>query len=638
MHGLFHPADILKKYWGYPAFRPMQEDIIRSVLQGMDVLALLPTGGGKSICYQVPALCFPDGICLVISPLIALMNDQVTQLQQRGIPALTIQAGMTWKEVNAVLQEALRGNCRFLYVSPERLQTRLFQEYLASLKINLIAVDEAHCISQWGYDFRPAYLKIAEIRTSLPGIPVLALTASAIAKVQDDIEAQLQFSENKRRFQQSFERPNLSYSVFQPDVKQVKLVEIIQNTTGSAIVYCRTRKQCRDVAALLKLHGLDADYYHAGLSREERISKQQNWISNQCRIMVSTNAFGMGIDKPDVRIVVHYGLPDCLENYYQEAGRAGRDGQKSYAALLYQPAELADLYQSAELRFPDAVRLRKLYTDLMNHLQVPAGYGESQTYPFELSFFCEHFSYQTQEAIYGVKALEQLGVLAFSEQFFRSSTVVFNCGRVSLEEFEEHHPKADELVKGLLRSYEGIFDTEVPVSEHRLATFIRWKPEDVTAGLKELHRLGMIVYQPQLDSPQITLLRNRMYQDSYQLDPGDMAERKKVYLERVQALDAYLHTPNCRSRYIAQYFNAPLQQDCGICDGCLSNRKSKTTAPATDVPALILHTLQQKPLSPRQLIQQLNTELPEQVIHTTIQWLLAEEKIYSDERGRLIVK
>lgn len=638
MQHLFQPTDILKKYWGYSAFRPMQEDIIQSVLQGSDVLALLPTGGGKSICYQVPALCFPDGICLVISPLIALMNDQVSQLQQRGIPALTIQAGMTWKEVNAVLQEALRGNCRFLYISPERLQTRLFQEYLSSLKINLIAVDEAHCISQWGYDFRPAYLKIAEVRSYVPQIPVLALTASAIAKVQDDIEVQLQFSENNRRFQQSFERPNLSYSVFQPDVRQVKLVEIIQNTTGSAIVYCRTRKQCRDVAALLKLHGQDADYYHAGLTREERISKQQQWISNQCRIMVSTNAFGMGIDKPDVRIVVHYGLPDCLENYYQEAGRAGRDGQKSYAALLYQPAELADLYQAADLRFPDAARLRKIYTDLMNHLQVPAGCGEGQTYPFELSFFCEHFSYQAQEAIYAVKALEQLGVLAFSEHFFRSSTVVFNCGRVSLEEFEVHHPKEDELVKGLLRSYEGIFDTEVPISENRLAAFIRWKPEDVLSGLRELHRLGMILYQPQLDSPQITLLRNRMYQDSYQLDSGNMIERKKIYLERVQALDTYLHTSHCRSRNIAEYFNAPLKNDCGICDNCISNRKSGSLAQVTDVPAILLQTLQNTPLTERQLIQQLHTQIPEPVIAKTIQWLLAEEKIHANERGKLSIK
>ncbi|HQW85396.1 MAG TPA: ATP-dependent DNA helicase RecQ, partial [Ferruginibacter sp.] len=342
---------ILKKYWGFSSFRPLQQEIIEAVLQKKDALALMPTGGGKSICFQVPAMAM-EGICLVISPLIALIKDQVETLQRKGINTLAIYSGMHFTEIKKTLQNAAYGNYKFLYLSPERLQTQLFKEFLPAIKPALIVVDEAHCISQWGYDFRPSYLRIATIREELPSVPIIALTASATAKVQLDICEQLLFSKNYKKFQQSFERPNLSYSVFNPTAKQTKLLEIINNTSGSALVYCKSRKQTQQIAEMLHMHKLSADFYHAGLSNEERNKKQEQWIKNKIRIMVCTNAFGMGIDKPDVRVVVHYDVPDCIENYYQEAGRAGRDGKRSYAVLLYNYGETDALQLKAKIKFP----------------------------------------------------------------------------------------------------------------------------------------------------------------------------------------------------------------------------------------------------------------------------------------------
>lgn len=363
---------ILKEYWGFNTFRPLQQEIIESVLAKKDVLALLPTGGGKSLCFQVPAMA-QEGICIVISPLIALMKDQVQALNAKGIPALAVYSGMHFLEVKKTLQNAAFGNYKFLYLSPERLETSLFKEFLPAIKPTLIAVDEAHCISQWGYDFRPPYLRIADLRKELPGVPVIALTASATSKVQEDISQKLAFDKSAQKFKQSFERPNLSYSLFSPESKETKLKEVIEAVGGSAIVYCRSRKQTQQIAGLLSLHGISAQYYHAGLAAKERSEKQESWIKNETRVMVCTNAFGMGIDKPDVRVVVHYHVPDCLENYYQEAGRAGRDGKRSYAVLLYQPNEMDSLKAQTTVRYPDAIEIKKIYTALMNHLQVAAG-------------------------------------------------------------------------------------------------------------------------------------------------------------------------------------------------------------------------------------------------------------------------
>ncbi|MGZ5287589.1 MAG: RecQ family ATP-dependent DNA helicase, partial [Flavisolibacter sp.] len=375
----------MKKYWGHDAFRPMQEDIIRSVLSGVDTLAILPTGGGKSVCFQVPALAM-DGICIVVSPLIALMKDQVDNLKKRDIPALLIHSGMTKADVKRSLENARHNYFKFLYVSPERLETSLFREYLPAMQVNLLAIDEAHCISQWGYDFRPSYIKIAALREELPGVPVLALTASATADVQKDICEKLKFT-SENIFRQSFERKNLSYSVFRTTSKMNRMVEIISKVPGTAIVYCKSRRRTTEIMQLLQMHGLAASNYHAGLLQEERSQRQKDWIENKVRVMVCTNAFGMGIDKPDVRLVVHADMPDCLENYYQEAGRAGRDGKKSYAVLLYDDKDLESLNEQHAIRFPGIERIREVYNALVNYLQIPSYTGEYTSFEFQYDVF-----------------------------------------------------------------------------------------------------------------------------------------------------------------------------------------------------------------------------------------------------------
>jgi ATP-dependent DNA helicase RecQ len=564
------PKNILQQYWGHQSFRPLQEDIINSVLAGKDTLALLPTGGGKSICFQVPALAL-DGICLVISPLIALIKDQVENLKNKGIPALAIYTGMSFIEIKKTLQNAAYGNYKFLYLSPERLQTKLFLEYLPALPVNLLAVDEAHCISQWGYDFRPSYLQIAAIREQLPAIPVMALSASATFTVQNDICEKLLFSSSHLRFQQSFERPNLSYSVFNIADKVNKLFTILNNVKGTAIVYCKSRKNTKDVAELLKLKNISADYYHAGLTSEQRNIKQENWITNKTRVVVCTNAFGMGIDKPDVRIVVHYDIPDCIENYYQEAGRAGRDGKRAYAVLLYNDKEITDLLLQSNTHFPSAIEVRNVYTAVMNYLQIPAGIGEGSSYDFDISFFCQTFKINILIATYAIKALAQEGLLTYNEIFFKPSSVVFTTSKEDLLEFENQHPQLNDMIKGLLRSYEGIFDFPVNIYETHLAKFIQKPVALIKEQLQSLHQLKIINYNSQKENPQLTLLQNRMYNDSYKFDTVAYFKRKQVYEQRINAINKYvIESKICRSKLIARYFNDVEIKDCGICDNCIT--------------------------------------------------------------------
>ena len=561
---------IVKEYWGYDTFRPLQAEIITAVLEGKDVLALLPTGGGKSICFQVPTLA-KDGICLVISPLIALIKDQVENLKNKGINALAIYSGMPFLEIKKTLQNAAYGNYKFLYVSPERLETALFLDYLPALNINLIAVDEAHCISQWGYDFRPAYLNIAKIREQIPTVPVLALTASATKNVQEDICEKLLFTNAAQSFQQSFARPNLSYSIFNVASKQTKLLSILKNVSGSGIVYCKSRKHTKEIADLLKLHALNADFYHAGLSNDERNTKQENWIKNKTRIICCTNAFGMGIDKPDVRVVVHYDVPDCLENYYQEAGRCGRDGKRAYAVLLYNDKEITTLLQQPTIKFPDEDTVKNVYIHLMNHLQVPSGIGEGQSFDFDLSTFSALFKIDILTATYCIKILEQENVLSCPETFFNPSTLVFATDKNSLEDFEKTNPVFEPLIKGLLRSYEGIFDFPSTIYETQLAKFIKMDVSTVKKQLVHLHQNRLIVYTPQKDKPQIYLVQNRMYNDSFKLNLVDYFIRKTNYENRVAAILNYIeNTIDCRSKLIGRYFNDTLITNCQICDNCIN--------------------------------------------------------------------
>lgn len=626
---------ILKEYWGYAAFRPLQEDIITAVLEGKDTLALLPTGGGKSVCFQVPAMA-GDGLCLVISPLIALIKDQVEQLKRRDIPALAIYSGMSFLEVKKTLQNAVHGNFKFLYVSPERLETKLFLEYLPALTITLIAVDEAHCISQWGYDFRPPYLRIANLREQLPGVPVIALTASATKKVQDDICEKLQFQKNQQRFQQSFERANLSYSVFNAPSKQNKLLEILQNVPGTAIVYCKSRKQTKDIAGLLLMNKINADYYHAGLNSNERNTKQESWIQNRTRVIVCTNAFGMGIDKPDVRVVVHYDVPDCLENYYQEAGRAGRDGKRAYAVLLYSSKELDDLKMQSSIRFPDEATIKNVYTALMNNLQVPAGSGEAISYDFDIAAFSNNFKINILTATYAIKALEQEDVLSFSDAVFKPSTAFINVNRNDLTEFEKTHPQLEDIIKGLLRSYGGIFDYPVTVYETQLSKFIKKEIGAVHKALQQLHEYGILAYSPQKDKPQITLLQNRMYNDSYTVNMAGYNERKKNFEERVTSIIRYIkeaHT--CRSMFIANYFNAPLIKHCSICDNCITKNSGNISKEEFDMICVkILNTLTSHPMPVKDLLLLLKV-INKDKLWKVLQFLQSENKLTVTKEGMI---
>lgn len=630
--------EILQKYWGYTSFRPLQEDIINSVLSGNDTLALLPTGGGKSICFQVPAMA-RDGLCLVVSPLIALMKDQVENLKQRGIPALAIYSGMSFIEIKKTLQNAAYGNYKFLYVSPERLETNLFLEMLPAMKVCLLAIDEAHCISQWGYDFRPPYVRIAALREYLPGLPVLALTASATKIVQDDICNKLSGSaitHSWKRFQQSFERPNLSYSVFNTPSKQIKLLEILNNVPGSAIVYCKSRKHTREIADLLRLHQINAAYYHAGLSSEERNKKQEDWIGNRTRVIVSTNAFGMGIDKPDVRVVVHYDVPDCLENYYQEAGRAGRDGKRAYAVLLYNNKELESLQQQSDIRFPEPATIKQVYISLMNHLQIPAGSGEGVSYDFDIAAFATAFKINILAATYVIKALEQEGILSFNEVFFKPSTVVFTTNREELTDFEKQEPALEPLVKGLLRSYEGIFDYPATVYESRLAKFLQADIVWVKAALQKLHNHGIISYSAQKETPQITLFQNRMYNDTYQVNMVDYVKRKKSFEERIAAMTGYIQKENgCRSQYIAGYFVPEQIKHCGICDHCINEKAFEISAEEFKlISNQIFELVKTEPGTVDHILANMRG-IKKEKIWKVINYLLAEEKLKAEKDGKL---
>ena len=626
---------VLKEFWGFDAFRPLQEDIIHSVLEGKDTLALLPTGGGKSLCFQVPALA-KEGICLVVSPLIALMKDQVENLKEKGIPALSIYSGMSFAEVKKTLQNAAYGNYKFLYVSPERLETRIFLEYLPAMNINLLAVDEAHCISQWGYDFRPPYMRIAVLREQLPNVPVLALTASATKTVQDDICEKLLFRKDQLRFQPSFERPNLSYSVFNVASKQNKLLEILRNVPGSAIVYCKSRKHTKEIADLLLMNRIDSDHYHAGLSNEERNTKQENWINNTTRVIVCTNAFGMGIDKPDVRVVVHYHVPDCLENYYQEAGRAGRDGKRSYAVLLYSAKDLDDLQEQVDIRFPNEEELKKIYTAVMNHLQIAAGTGEGVNYDLDFAAFTAAFKLNMLSTTYAIKALEQEGLFSFNEVFFFPSTLVFNTSRDELVQFENDHPDLEPICKGLLRSYEGIFDFPATIYETQLAKFLRTESRLIKIDLEKLHAYGIINYQPQKDRPQLFLSKNRMYADNYTINAADYLKRKRSFEKRVNAIIDYVKNEmGCRGKLLAAYFDAPLDNDCGICDNCIRKRSVHVSAEEFEkISSQILLLVKESPVSVKEVLANLKS-IKKEKVWKVMDFLQAEKKLVVNNKGNI---
>lgn len=619
--------DILKRYWGYDQFRPLQEEIIRSALQGRDTLALLPTGSGKSVCFQVPAMLLP-GICIVVSPLIALMKDQVLQLRKKGISALALHTGMPYKEMIKTLELAVNSKIKFLYLSPERLQTRVFREYLAEMPVSLLAIDEAHCVSQWGYDFRPSYLQIKTLREALPKVPVLALTASATPMVQTDIITQLELRE-ANILKGSFSRDNLSYSCFEEDNKLEKLVTIFSQVEGSGIVYCRSRKKTVEICRQLQDKGFTASFYHAGLDQETRHERQQEWTGNKNRIMVSTNAFGMGIDKPDVRVVVHYDVPDCLENYYQEAGRAGRDRLKAYAVLLYNQQELIELEAQAEKKYPNLDTIRKVYQSVANFLQIPSGTGEGLTYDFDLTLFCQNFQIDRPTAINALQILQAEGYYALNESVFVPSTVQFLANREWVESFEQLYPQYEPLVKALLRKYEGIYTYPAMISEPYLARLCRSDREAITRDLHFLAQQGLIEYTPKKDHPQLVLLAERVKAEYVQIDLKALEKRKSLAKERLQALQNYITQSTCRSTYIGRYFGDAAIKDCGICDNCLRNKK--TGIKPADLIQRILPLLRQSP----QTIQELQHQFPTDTatLWTALNHLLAESLITQSPDG-----
>ena len=626
--------EILKKYWGYDAFRPLQPDIISSVLGGKDTLALLPTGGGKSICFQVPALA-NEGLCLVISPLIALMKDQVESLKKKNIPALSIYSGMSFFEVKRTVENAVNGNYKFLYVSPERLETNLFLEYLPGMNINLLAVDEAHCVSQWGYDFRPPYLRIATIREHLPGVPILALTASATKEVQDDICDKLAFKNDHKRFQKSFERPNLSYSVFNPSSKQNKLIEIFKNVAGSGIVYCKSRKRTKEIADLLNMNNINSDFYHAGLNNTERTGKQESWIKNETRIITCTNAFGMGIDKSNVRTVVHYDVPDALENYYQEAGRAGRDEKKAYAVLLYHQNELDDLEKQSAVRFPAFEEIKNVYKALVNYLQLPSGSGEGIYFDFDIGDFVKKFGLNVYTVTYSLKVLEQEEFISYNEQMFLPSTVVFTIDKNELNEFEKTYPDLEPAIKGLLRSYEGIFDFPSPIYENQLAGFIKKDVAVLKSDLNKLQEFGIIEYHPQKDKPQILFLHNRVNTEDFIINKNNLSKRKNAFEKRLHAMVSYVKTKTCRSKTIGNYFNDLAIKSCGICDNCINEKGIVVSATEFENITMIIDKLTASaPVHSGLLLKSLNTFKKEKV-WKVLNYLQAENKIRITEDGMI---
>jgi len=615
----------------------MQEDIIRSVMEGKDTLALLPTGGGKSVCYQVPALAM-EGVCIVVSPLIALMKDQVDQLKARKIKAFAIYSGMHFNEIELALNNVVYGEAKLLYISPERLATRQFREVLQYMKINLIAVDEAHCISQWGYDFRPPYLKIAEIRSLLPQVPMLAVTASATPEVVDDIQDKLEFKE-KNIIRQSFERENLAYVVLHEENKNGRIINMFKKVPGSAIVYAGTRRRTYDVARLLIKNGISADHYHAGLSNTEREQKQKNWMIGKTRVIVATNAFGMGIDKPDVRLVVHVDLPGSPEAYFQEAGRAGRDLKKSWAAILYQDADILDAEKQFENSFPVIEEIRRIYQALGNYLKLALGSGQNMSFDFDIADFSHQYSFEPLVAYSALKFLEKEGYLILTDGVHNPPKIHFKLQGEDLYRFRVEHPKLDGFVKLILRLYTGLFSQFVKISLKELSNKSKLTTEKVNNLLEQLDQQEVITYIPPKNKPQIILTIERLDAKDLYLAKENYTTRKQIARKRLDTLKEYLTTKRtCRSLFLLSYFGETGKQRCGQCDVCLERNKAQISKVEFDgILIQIKPLLIEQPIKPEDLMQAIdNTNIEKS--RRVIEWLLDNDKVYYTPDKKLFWK
>lgn len=602
--------DILKQYWGYDNFRGIQEDIINSIGEGKDTLGLMPTGGGKSITFQVPALA-TEGLCLVITPLIALMKDQVQNLKKREIRALAIYSGMNRNDILRTLENCIFGNYKFLYISPERLDTEIFRIKLQKMKISMITVDESHCISQWGYDFRPAYLKIAGIRALLPDVPVLALTATATPAVVKDIQERLNFR-RENVFRMSFERQNLAYIVRKTENKTGELLHILHKMPGSAIVYVRNRRRTKEITELLHNESITADFYHAGLDDATKDIRQHRWQTGESRVMVATNAFGMGIDKPDVRIVIHMDLPDSLEAYFQEAGRAGRDGQKAYAVILYAKSDKATLHKRIPDTFPEKEYIREVYEHLQYYYQMAMGDGQGCVREFNIEDFCRKFKYFPVPVDSALKILTQAGYLEYTDEQNNSSRLLFTIRRDELYKLREMGEETDKLIQIILRSYTGIFTDYAFINEDSIATRTGLSRRQVYEHLIRLAKLRIVSYIPRKKTPYIIYTRERVEMKHIHLSPAVYEERKARYETRIDAMLEYVSADTtCRSRMLLRYFGETNEHDCGQCDTCISLRRKHPSADSPSPEKLsesICRALEQQPLTPAALHKHLSVE------------------------------
>ncbi|MEN5087535.1 RecQ family ATP-dependent DNA helicase [Sphingobacterium faecium] len=558
---------ILKQYWGHDSFRPLQEEIIQSVLEKRDTLALLPTGGGKSICFQIPAMMLP-GICIVVTPLIALMKDQVQHLKDIGIQAVAIYSGLKPREVDIILDNCIFGQIKFLYLSPERLYSELVQERIKHMPVNLFAIDEAHCISQWGYDFRPPYLQLGKLKELHPDVPFLALTATATTAVIADIQDKLQFKQNNV-FVKSFLRDNLGYMALEEENKAGRMIRIIQKLGGSGVVYVRNRRETQEVARYLVNNGISADFYHAGLLGKERDSKQEAWMQNRTRVIVATNAFGMGIDKPDVRFVIHLDIPESLEAYYQEAGRAGRDGKKAFPVLLYQQGDKDRLLKNVKLSFPSVAFIQQVYHHLCNHFQIPYGAGEGLTFDFDVVAFIKKYKIETIPTLSALKFLEKDGWLAVSEAVFIPSRFKFEVNHQELYKIQVQYERYDKLIKAILRSYGGVFDDYITINEYEFAKKLGVSYEQIVSLIHALVQMEIASYIPPTDAPQLSFLQDRVDYKNLYVDHVFIRERQQVKITQVEAMLNYIEHSPCRSQSLLQYFGEQNTLFCQVCDLCL---------------------------------------------------------------------
>lgn len=590
-------VEILEKYWGYSSFRPMQLDIVEAAMYGHDVLALLPTGGGKSICFQVPGL-VRDGVCLVISPLIALMEDQVMNLKKRGIEAEFIVSGMTYKEIDLLLDRVRFGNIKFLYTSPERLQSRLFIERCKLMNVGLIAVDEAHCISQWGYDFRPPYLDIAALREIHPNTPVIALTASATERVKNDIIHFLKLKKHQY-FEGHFARKNLSYEVYHVDNKEAAIIHMVSKYRDfTGIVYCQTRKSTKFITQVLTANKLSADFYHGGLTREERKVKQADWIEGRTKVIVATNAFGMGIDKPNVRFVLHYEFPDSLEAFYQEAGRAGRDGESARTMAFIGDHDLENLENRMLQRFPEPEDVKHVYDAVCNHLQMAIGSGKDETYPLNINDFLRKYPFDVLTVYNSLKVLELNKTLTFNENSFSKTRIFCIVSNTMLYDFQIKHRQLDPLISMISRTHPGIFEGFVNLDEYGLCKALKINITELRRQLGIIESNGLYEINWRSDEPQITFLMERLPDTHFNLKPEVLKVRKEVAIEKFSYVIEYLTEFKCRSIQLVAYFGQE-GEPCGICDVCKMTRKSKKQSTAKSIHELVLDYLSE----PRSFIE-----------------------------------